>query len=159
MCACIHVRRREDGEKLSKVLLFQQHGGFMCWHQHIFHFIFQPKFLWLFAHIHAFTWCHYRNERMAWQEKTTSSRDETIAKTERKSLCTNVIESLQWGRWRQAQQQREEKKLHENFCWRQIFLLLLLFHRLNIWWHGSFNIVNVCIQKPKRAERKATLPF
>lgn len=109
MCACIHVRRREDGEKLSKVLLFQQHGGFMCWHQHIFHFIFQPKFLWLFAHIHAFTWCHYRIERMAWQEKTTSSRDETIAKTERKSLCTNVIESLQWGRWRQAQQQREEK--------------------------------------------------
>lgn len=46
------------------------------------------------------------------------------------------------------------KKLHENFCWRQIFLLLLLFHRLNIWWHGSFNIVNVCIQKPKRADRE-----
>lgn len=86
---CVHVCRRENW-KIVESFAVSTTWGFMCWHQNIFHFIFQPKFLWLFAHIHAFTWCHYRNERMAWQEKTPTRQDETIAKTERKNLCVRV---------------------------------------------------------------------
>lgn len=149
------IARKIEKKNCRKFCCFNMR--FMCWHQNIYFILFPTKFYGLCSYSRiVYVYTHdvtiKRTNGNAWK------RNETRKNVNGSVSVVYVFVRMRLRASNKSVERLKKTKLRENFCWRQIKYFHFCYCSVDwIWWHGSFNLVN--IQRKKGQKCRVAIYF